>query len=50
MINNFEPRVEVLDVAVNYKPDDNGVAVTIQFKIINTERPITLNLVLERTR
>lgn len=50
MINNFEPRVEIIDVIVNFKPDENGVAVTIHFKIINTERPITLNLVLERTR
>ena len=50
VINNFEPRVEVLDVRVNDSVDANAVYVTIEFKIVNTERPITLDLALERTR
>lgn len=50
VINNFEPRVEVLDVQVNDSIDANAVYVTLEYKIINTERPITLDFALERTR
>jgi predicted component of type VI protein secretion system len=50
MIQSFEPRVTVTEVAVSYNPDDNAVSVKIDFKIINTERPLTVDLVLERTR
>lgn len=50
VINNFEPRVEIIDVQVNDASDNNAVFVTLEFKIVNTERPITLDLTLERTR
>jgi predicted component of type VI protein secretion system len=50
MIDNFEPRVVVIDVLINYLPDNNAIEVTIEFRIINTERPLTLGIVLERTR
>jgi phage baseplate assembly protein W len=50
LVNNFEPRVELIDVLVDFNPDENYVAITIEFKIVNTERPLTLDLVLERTR
>jgi phage baseplate assembly protein W len=50
VINNFEPRVEVLDVRINDSIDTNAVYITLEFKIVNTERPITLDLALERTR
>lgn len=50
LISNFEPRVELLDVDVVSSPEQNSLYVTIVFKIVNTERPITLDLLLERTR
>jgi phage baseplate assembly protein W len=50
VINNFEPRVEIIDVKVNDASDLNAVYVTLEFKIVNTERPFTLDLALERTR
>jgi phage baseplate assembly protein W len=50
VINNFEPRVEILDVSVNDSIDANAVYITLEFKLVNTERPISLDLVLERTR
>jgi hypothetical protein len=49
-INNFEPRVNLIGIDINFKPDNNTIHVVIQFTIINTNRPIVLNLVLERTR
>ena len=50
VINNFEPRVQIIDVRVNDAADLNSVYITLEFKIVNTERPITLDLALERTR
>ena len=50
VINNFEPRVQVLDVQVNDSIDANAVYVTLEYKILNTERPLTLEFALERTR
>ena len=50
VINNFEPRVNIIDVRVDDYSDANEVFVTLEFTIVNTERPITLDLALERTR
>ena len=50
VVNKFEPRVEILDVSVNDSIDANAVYITLEFKLVNTERPISLDLVLERTR
>jgi phage baseplate assembly protein W len=50
VINNFEPRVSIIDVRVDDYSDANEVYVTLEFKIVNTERPLTLDLALERTR
>lgn len=49
-IDNFEPRVRLIDVYVNSSPDNNAVYITIEFRIINTQTPITLDLVIQRTR
>lgn len=50
LINNFEPRVKLINVRVDVSPDNNSVYVTVIFNILNTQRPITLDVVLERTR
>lgn len=50
VINNFEPRVELQEVETIISPDSNSLYVSITFNIINTEKPITLDLLLERTR
>lgn len=50
VISNYEPRVDLIDVIVSLMEDENAVDVTIEFKIANTERPLTLDLTLERTR
>lgn len=50
VIQNFEPRVNLIDIIVNEDQNQNALNVTIMFSIINTVKPITLNLVLERTR
>lgn len=50
LIANFEPRVELLDVEVIASDENNSLYVNVTFKIVNTDRPITLDFVLERTR
>jgi len=49
-ISNFEPRIEIIDVEVISSEDQNSLYVNIIFKIVNTERPLSLDFVLERTR
>jgi phage baseplate assembly protein W len=49
-IENFEPRVKLLSVDVLLQPDNNTVGVEIYFKIINTQKPLSVNLTLSRTR
>lgn len=49
-IINFEPRVVLLDVTVRFSPDNNSVYASIEYRIVNTTTPQTLNLTLERTR
>lgn len=50
MISNFEPRVDLIEVEVIPSEDNNSLYCSITFKIVNSERPITLDLALERTR
>lgn len=50
LIHNHEPRVSLVDIIVDSIPEENSVNITIVFTILNTTRPITLDLVLERTR
>ena len=50
IIQNFEPRVVVRDVIVDYDPDDHYINLTIIFVIRDLQKPIKLDLVLKRTR
>lgn len=49
-INNFEPRVRLEEVQVVLSPNENLVNVSIYFTIINTTRPLQVDLILTRTR
>ena len=49
-IANFEPRANVLSVFVGGDLDKNGFEVTIEFRVVNTPDPVTIELFLERLR
>ena len=49
-ISNFEPRATVLSVFVGGDMDKNGFDVTIEFRVVNTPDPVTIELFLERLR
>ena len=50
VINNYEPRAELIDILIDGRPDSNSVAITIVFSILNDTEPVTLDLSLERVR
>ena len=50
VINNFEPRVSVLNVRVSVDEDRNGFNVELQYVIKNREQPVITNIFLERVR
>lgn len=49
-IENHEPRAKIIDIFVNSDVDNNYVAVTLVFSVINKEELITLKLILNRIR
>jgi phage baseplate assembly protein W len=49
-IEEYEPRVELIDVNVKSRIDDNKVEVEIRFYITTVAQPIQLNVLLERIR
>lgn len=50
VINNYEPRANLIDVICTPYEDNNAIDVTIVFSIINREEPITMQLSLDRIR
>lgn len=50
VITMFEPRVEIIDIGIEDYIDRNAIDITLEFKIANTEKPITVQYTLERTR
>jgi phage baseplate assembly protein W len=49
-LEQFEPRVELISVDVRELSDRNSISINIIFKIINTSRPIAIDVILERVR
>tara|TARA_Y100001973_G_C5206022_1_gene341608 strand:+ start:2701 stop:3087 length:387 start_codon:yes stop_codon:yes gene_type:complete len=50
VIDNFEPRADLLGVNVGLEVDRNAFAVSIEFRIRNMEQPESLSFSLERLR
>ena len=50
VVQKFEPRVRLLDLKIRDNSDKNEILVDIIFKIINSERPITLTTAISRVR
>lgn len=49
-LEKFEPRISVLKVVLADNRDRNEIMLDITFKIINSERPITLQTAISRIR
>jgi phage baseplate assembly protein W len=49
-LDNFEPRAIVDEIKTQSIEDRNIINVTITFRVRNSSEPITVNVLLERTR
>ena len=49
-VSQFEPRVNLLNVAIEDSPDNNGYSINIVFSLINKPEPINLSLLIKRVR
>lgn len=50
VINNFEPRVKLINVRVSADVDRNGFNAELQYVILNSQSPVLTNIFLERIR
>ena len=50
VVDNFEPRAEILSVQVNLQEDVNDLRVTIEFKILTTEEVVVFTTDISRIR
>lgn len=49
-IEKFEPRAKIQQIRSVITPDSNSLDVTIVFEVVNTQKVVTLNLNIARTR
>lgn len=50
VIENWEPRINVLSLQVTDKPDDNALEVSLVFSMLNISQPVKLTIILQRVR
>ena len=50
VIEAHEPRADVIDVYIAQTSQEHEVQVTIVFRVVNVQEPVTLELLLERVR
>ena len=50
VIEAHEPRADVIDVYIAQTPQEHEVQITIVFRVVNVQEPVTLELLLERVR
>lgn len=50
VIDNFEPRVKLIQTDVVFDLENNGYAVRLLFVVLNTNEPVVTTLFLERIR
>lgn len=49
-INNWEPRIEILNLLINDKPDQNTLEITLKYSMLNIIAPATVTILINRTR
>jgi phage baseplate assembly protein W len=50
VIENYEPRAQLIDVLVEDRPDLHAMTISIAFFIVNDPEPVVLDVILERVR
>tara|TARA_Y100000389_G_C17471232_1_gene531227 strand:- start:5872 stop:6294 length:423 start_codon:yes stop_codon:yes gene_type:complete len=49
-IKAYEPRANVIDLVISPNEEQNAIAVSITFNVINRQEPVSLNVILDRVR
>ena len=49
-VRTYEPRAEILSIDTKAQPDYNSLAVTIEFRVVNTPEIVTFTTVISRLR
>jgi hypothetical protein len=50
VLNAYEPRAEIIDIRVKDNSDQNELSITVEYKLINSEKPVTVTTILNRAR
>jgi phage baseplate assembly protein W len=50
VVRNYEPRVNLTGLQVQFDPDNNGYNVNLAFIVLNRLQPVTTTIFLERIR
>ena len=50
VINNWEPRITILDLDITEDTDVNGIQITLVFKMVNISQAQTVSITLQRVR
>jgi phage baseplate assembly protein W len=50
IITAREPRVDIISIDVSFNEEDNAFTVVLVFSIIGLDKPITINVILNRAR
>lgn len=50
VVRNYEPRIDVQGLNVNFDYDNNGYNVTLQYSVKNRPEPVLVTIFLERLR
>lgn len=50
VIQNWEPRINVVRLTITDKPDDNSLEVSLLFSMLNISQPQKLTIILQRVR
>lgn len=49
-VSLYEPRAQINDVLISPSPDENGLYITIIYSVLNSNTPITIDLILDKVR
>ena len=50
VIDNYEPRAELISIDIDARPDANALSISVVFYVINDSEPVVLDVILERVR
>jgi phage baseplate assembly protein W len=50
ILRAYEPRAEILDIQVTSPQDSNDLTITVIFRLINSDNPVKVTTILNRTR